>query len=249
VSASPARVAILMPIFRDVSPVTLNSIMALVGALAGAGVSWSYSSVVGNSSLPLARAELLSRFLDDRLRPTHALFVDADSGFQPNVVLQMLACGVDVVAAPFARRNGQGGHNIGHAVPANPTIVKGAIEVESIGMGLMLISREVVAALIAAHPETECPRTDGGKLWALFPTTPPPGHSAGAFFGEDIGFCHLVRGIGRKVWALWNGPTIHTGTSDYRYCLADAHAAEARTPGETDLQALQRIGAMPNVIR
>lgn len=244
---SPVRIAILMPVFRDISPVTHSSIIALLARLGREGIAWSYASVVGSSILPSARAELLSRFLDDP-SATHALFVDADSGFDPTAVTRMVAAGVDVIGAPFARRSGKG-HTVCGALPSPTEVVNGAVEVQGIGMGCTLISRATVEALIAAHPETVCDRDDGGKMWALFPTTPPPGRAAGAFFGEDIGFCHLVRGIGRKVWALENAETVHVGTIEHRFALADGRGASARPTTESDLQSLLRIAAMPNVHR
>lgn len=117
---------IAMPIYRDVVPATMLSLIGLAGALNHRGVPFSVATHVGCAMVELARMSLVAQFLASDA--THLLFVDADVEFPPDVVLRMVDRGVDVI---------------------------GTILVEAVGMGLTLMKRTAIERLILAHAERD----------------------------------------------------------------------------------------------
>ena len=120
---------------------------------------------------------------------THVLFIDSDMTFPQDMVQRLLAHDKDIVATNCARRR----------MPTGPTAQKtlpdgsreliytmpdstGLEEVESIGMGVMLIKRKVFESL--SEPWFETPwRTDKR-----------------GYIGEDVFFCRKAAAAGFKIY-------------------------------------------------
>jgi hypothetical protein len=120
---------------------------------------------------------------------SHVLFIDSDMTFPQDMVQRLLAHDKDIVATNCARRR----------MPTGPTAQKtlpdgsreliytmpestGLEEVESIGMGVMLIKRKVFESL--TEPWFETPwRTDKR-----------------GYIGEDVFFCRKAAAAGFKIY-------------------------------------------------
>jgi hypothetical protein len=120
---------------------------------------------------------------------THVLFIDSDMTFPQDMVERLMAHDKDIVATNCARRR----------MPTGPTAQKtlpdgsreliytmpestGLEEVESIGMGVMLIKRNVFESL--TEPWFETPwRTDKR-----------------GYIGEDVFFCRKAAAAGFKIY-------------------------------------------------
>ena len=120
---------------------------------------------------------------------SHVLFIDSDMTFPQDMVQRLLAHDKDIVATNCARRR----------MPTGPTAQKtlpdgsrqliytmpdstGLEEVESIGMGVMLIKRKVFESL--SEPWFETPwRTDKR-----------------GYIGEDVFFCRKAAAAGFKIY-------------------------------------------------
>ena len=120
---------------------------------------------------------------------THILFIDSDMRFPQDMIERLLKHDLDIVATNCARRR----------MPTGPTAQlykengerelvwtmpesTGLQEVGSVGMGVMLIKREVFEAL--AEPWFETP-------WRV---------DKRGYIGEDVFFCQKAAAAGFKIW-------------------------------------------------
>ena len=150
-----------------------------------------------------------------RKNADYALFVDCDMGLEPDTLDRLLSHGKDIVAALTTRRTD----------PAIPTIrmwseaeqnftellmwdeSKTLIEVDAVGTGVMLISRQVLEEVAEAfNPEQY--HKSGNGFW--FQNIWYPHLSAEA--GEDVSFCHRATRLGYKIYV---DTTIQPGHYDY----------------------------------
>jgi len=120
---------------------------------------------------------------------THILFIDSDMRFPQDMIERLLKHDLDIVATNCARRR----------MPTGPTAQlykengerelvwtmpesTGLQEVGSVGMGVMMIKREVFEAL--AEPWFETP-------WRV---------DKRGYIGEDVFFCQKAAAAGFKIW-------------------------------------------------
>lgn len=116
---------------------------------------------------------------------THVLFIDSDMTFPQDMVGRLLSHDKDIIATNCARRRLPTGPTArglnGELIYSMPDST-GLEEVESIGMGVMLISRKVFEKL--SEPWFETPwRTDKR-----------------GYIGEDVFFCRKATAAGFKIY-------------------------------------------------
>ena len=85
-------------------------------------------------------------------------------------------------------------------------MANGLGELQGVGLGFVLVKREVFERLIAAYPERWI---EDEQLYDLFPT----GAVGGRYEGEDIGFCRLWRDCGGDVWVDPSVRLQHVGST------------------------------------
>ena len=164
--------------------------------------------VVGSSNLPRARNELAAGFLASDY--TDLLFIDDDMGWQPADVVRLLASDKPLIAGVGPKKR---------ALPDNDArkwcvrfladnVVNqdrmGAVEVEAVGTGFMLISRSVFTTMIEAHPEWK------RRGWDNMPEDARRWYHRFFHFdsdhadepGEDYSFCWAWRALGGQVWSI-----------------------------------------------
>lgn len=136
------------------------------GAIPGLRISFSdidYADIV------TSRNYLLTTFYYHKPQCSHILFWDADMGFDPALLRDMLGLGQDVVGVIAPRRqmdlrrlhaNGDKDFDQAYALgasfigqPSSPPDANGFVEVKRCGTGILLISRAAIDRMVARCPE------------------------------------------------------------------------------------------------
>ncbi len=185
----------------------------------------------------------------DKTDASHLLFVDADMGYEPRLIADMIMLKKPLVGVVYPKRQvdlnrlaglAAGGENAERAIARShsflvrpvaragkPRIVNGFMEVEGCGAGVMLIERGLVRTMLEKLPELN----DAGakkhsplaknldRLIRAF----DPVTVKGARLSEDYSFCHRWRtGCGGEVWANISHPITHVGLHRYSGRYQDA---------------------------
>ena len=210
-----------------------RSMLELQGML-GPAMGWESTKAVIVST---ARNLLASRVLETD--HTHLLFVDADVSFPAGVVQKMIALDEPVVAGIYPQRtlNVAAFHaaarkhddpNTAFAAALSypvdlvePHATKGEFyEAKTAPTGLMLIKREVLERLRAAHPELYC--NAAGSYYAqeglkeVFQCFEALANPHGVMIGEDFSFCQRWRDLGGEIWVTFDESLGHTGPYTFR---------------------------------
>jgi hypothetical protein len=169
---------------------------------------------------------------------SHLLFVDADMGFDPALIRDMINFNKPLMGCLYARRNMKpsvvGTVPDGHSIK---DVQKGFIKASGLGCGVMMISREVIKTMLERIPEIDDPH--GAYLMDAVSAEVPLTRIIRAFdkirtpalrLSEDMAFCHRWTECGGEIWANINHKISHIGKFDYhlRYQgILEAKAAEA----------------------
>ena len=215
--ARSRSVMIGTPAHHNVEIVYTASLVGTAVLLERLGIPQEVRFLCGNSNLPKARNEIVAEFLaSDK---SHLLMVDSDMGWEPDSVVRLLASPHRVIGAVGRKKYSapNSDPNVWCAVfPKGPLVQDdhGAVEVERIGTGFLMVSREALKLMIAAHPEWK--RTAPDRM----PERAKPFyHRVFAFadeVSEDFAFCDSWREIGGKVWVDPDIELSHVGEYDYR---------------------------------
>ncbi|MDL1863171.1 hypothetical protein FBR04_19395 [Betaproteobacteria bacterium PRO7] len=215
--------------------VYVQSLLDLVFAFVEKGVQWQLATIANESLIPRARNAFASAFLSTDC--SHLLFIDADIGFAPAAVFDMLAADRDIVCCLAPRKvldwerireaaiNGASGLELARAgascvyLGEQPRTLR---EIRFGGTGLMLIKRAVLETLkeiVPAYANDCLQQADQSALWAPMEGRAddplwdffPAGVLDGQYLSEDYGFCEIARRQGFKVFAL-PARLVHVGT-------------------------------------
>ena len=193
---------------------------------------------------------------------THLLFVDADIGFEPEMVGRFLAYDEDVVAGLYPIKGLDWSRVAERATtPATADQLAeaglsfvgvpldfhgreerhGFVTGRYAGTGFMMIRRSVLERMKDAHPElayrsahiTARTARAAPHLVDLFAPLIEPGTRT--YLSEDYSFCHRWRTLGGKVWLDTTTRLTHAGSYDYAGAPQVAHGAVEYGPraGET----------------
>ncbi len=183
----------------SITPPFAQSLAVLTATLATWGVAHAVS-IVQDAFVTSGRDKLANACVEEDF--THLLFLDADLQFDPQDVAALFSAHKDVVAGAYRKKNETGQFALSVNETAEVCAETGAVAVEGVGTGFMLIRREVFVRMAQAMPEIAfIDGSDGAekKQHAFFEQRIlPSGHRA----SEDILFCHRWRGIGGVVWVL-----------------------------------------------
>jgi hypothetical protein len=194
-------------------------------------------NLLGRDSLiTRARNTLVAQFITVP-QATHLMFIDADIGFESELVHHMLAFDEDVVGGvyPAQALNWNPPDKIAYSEPPNLATLNyvGKFcerdELERRGpfatgvyaaTGFMMIKRAAIARLMTAYPQyaytsdhVYTPDKTERKYYALFECRIDP--DTGEYLSEDFGFCQLWRKLGGKIWLDVEGGLVHTGSHDF----------------------------------
>lgn len=191
---------VAMPIYQDVHPECMLSVVRLVSEL---GVPVTLDTVQGCPLLGAARAELVARFL--RSPCDELLWLDADVAFMPETIRRLLASGRDFIGAAYSSRKGAPHPLVDRPLDLKPD-ESGIAEVEWVAGGLTLVRRRVFGRLMQAHPELVFRGRGDSEERVPFLY-----HPFDSFHPEDISFCRRWRAIGGTIHALLDCETVHFG--------------------------------------
>jgi hypothetical protein len=199
-----------------------------------------------------ARNYLVTYWLD-KTDASHILFIDADMGFEPQLVLDMLAFDKPIVGAIYPKRQvdlervaklAAAGNSAESAVskahefvvskPDHASAVSGFIKVDGCGAGLLLVRRSCIKTMLERLPElsdegakkTSPVAKDLDRLIRAF----DPLVIDGARLSEDFSFCYRWRRhCGGEVWANVAHEIVHVGLKRFKARYGDAGAPRTRT--------------------
>jgi len=214
----------------------LVSMMRLQNELARHNIQFTLETTSTVSLIPIARNYIVSKLLADATF-THLLFLDADIGFDPAVVPRYVAANRDVVAGiypvkhldPEAIRQLPPGQPIASTMHYATLLVHGAqpdgkgfIRAEYAATGFMLIQRQVLERMAAAHPQLKyqhmfahsTSQAPNEHLYALFDTSLDPEN--GLYLPEDYTFCKRWTEMGGEIWVDVFSKLTHVGTFSYQ---------------------------------
>lgn len=218
---------------------TTHAVRAVLGSKGiGGGIS-----TLSFPDIAELRAMATTIWYDTMPQSSHILFIDADMGFPPELVVDMLLFDEPLVGAIYPQRKlplSWAGSGTGDAV----TQRRGDfMEVEGVGFGCTLIGRECIAKMIEAYPELIDTRlqlhpagetlrqTGTNRLLRLFEKLDLPDRGV---VSEDLSFCIRWRKCGGKVWAAIGHRISHVGPYDFaaRYLDTIEQQAAAATQME-----------------
>jgi hypothetical protein len=185
----------------NVSEPTMTSLLRFILMAQQVGLNWSLDTMVNESLVTRARNNLMAKMMTNQ-SATHFMFIDADIRFQPESILQMMACDKDVIGGLYPKK----------ALPVNYVInlkretkVQGDIfTVDTMGTGFLLFKKHVYEKLCAAHPETKYVDDVGlGKqfeptMYSIFDVAID---EKGHYLSEDWLFCRRWTALGGEIWA------------------------------------------------
>jgi len=131
-----------------------------------------------------ARNHLVRWFLDET-DCTHFLSLDSDISFVPEDLDRLQADGLDCVSGVYYNVFDGVLKPVAKFLDDTPDTDDPIMEVEGVGAGFVMASRELLEKMRAEYGEP-CP-------WFYEPVL------EGSHYGEDFGFCHRVRELGAAV--------------------------------------------------
>ncbi|MFL5297506.1 MAG: hypothetical protein ACJ798_14085 [Phenylobacterium sp.] len=222
----------------------LHSVIALQDACAARGVGLHVELLENDALITRARARLAARFVAHP-QATHMLFIDADIGFAPENVFRLLDSGKPMIgavcplkhidwekarAAALAGAQDLMAKSIGYVVRFIPTpdhsvqVEDGFAKVAYVGTGFLMIRRDAIERVCAAHPELAADIGDiepgGESTPMLFDTLVEAG--TGEHLSEDYAFGARWHGLGGEIWADMQARLTHVGHAAYTGSLVEA---------------------------
>lgn len=170
---------------------------------------------------------------------SHLLFVDADMGFEPELIRDMLRFDKPLMGVLYAKRKMPasivGTVPEGHSVA---DVVHGFIRATGLGCGVMMISREVIKVMLEKMPELSddipsslAEATPDLKLKRIIRCFDKI-RDGNMRLSEDMAFCHRWQQCGGEVWANVNHKISHVGPFDYAIRYGGILAAKAKDQAE-----------------
>lgn len=214
------------------------SLMQTPMTFSKAGIQLYYSYMMNESLITRARNSLAYDFLESKA--THLMFVDADIGFNPQDIVEMVKRDVDIVCGLYPKKEihwARVSDAVAKGVPPHQlkdhtgTFVVNLVgnerqevkmnellEIQNGGTGFMLIKRNVFETLADKVPEynndmylaTDTERKP--KIIKEFFATSIDPESNNRLLSEDYHFCKLARKHGFKIHAAPWAQLSHTGT-------------------------------------
>lgn len=200
-----------------------------------------------------SRNYLLTRWFD-QTDATHLLFIDADMGFNPKLIADMVALNKPVVGVIYTKRQidlerlielvkkGEAANAaiakahdfIVRLIPGRiPLDFKGFMEVAGCGAGILLIQRAAIATMLKKIPEIASRGVqrhfpDARNLKRIICAFDPI-EVEGALLSEDYSFCYRWRDIcSGEIWASFDQSVVHIGLHEFSSRYSDANQTGPR---------------------
>jgi hypothetical protein len=220
---SKPSIMICVPAYgQSVTAQTMESLYTLAQFLAFNNVrnqlSW-YSA----ADIVEVRNLFLTTWYDTQPQFSHLLFVDADMGFPPHLIRDMVKFDKPLTGTFYARRQ-MSPSVVGAALHADHSlkdVVQGFLPASYVGGGVMLIKRSMIKEMLEKMPEI----SDALPSVLASATTAPLHRLIRAFdcilkgdrrLSEDVSFCARWRETcGGEIWANVNHQISHVGPFDF----------------------------------
>lgn len=221
------NIFVFCPAFgQNITATTFLTVCGLQQHFAAKGIGGGVSTLSFPDIAEL-RAMATTIWYDAMPQCSHLLFIDADMGFEPDLVTDMLMLDEPVVGAIYRQRKepvSWAGSGTG-----TPTTERRGdfMVVEGVGMGVTLIRRDAITALLAKfpeivdtrlhlHPAGETLKQAGAtRLIRAFEKLDLPERG---IVSEDLSFCIRLGRCGIKTWASIGRVIHHVGPYDYAGC-------------------------------
>lgn len=216
-------------------------LVTTIAGLLTKGWDLTFNFRCGDSILPRARNAEASNFLLDPDN-TDMLTIDADTICDAGGLVRLLEADADIIGGPYRTRNDPlEWPSIRWAHQDVKQDERGFLEVDSIGTGLMRISRKAMQAIwdTVASDEYGDPTCKSGKSRPAFWFRVVNNH----LWGEDLTFCHRWRDLGGTIYTIPDLMTHHIGTHTYSARLSDWLAQQPRNMTINDV-----VGKISQVI-
>lgn len=165
------------------------------------GIETAWEILPKFQNTALARNLLATRFMSSDC--TDLVFIDADEGFNPRALWQILQHDVDMVAGvpPL--------HSDTESYPVKLTGKSegGLLEAESVGTGFLRLRRNVLERMGGR------PAVNGSRQYVKWFEYTCEGIND---VGHDVSFVRRWKALGGRVWVDPNIEFIHTAMKDYR---------------------------------
>lgn len=233
------NIFIFVPAFgQTITATTFLTTHALRQTLSAKGIGGGISTLSFPDIAEL-RSMAMTVWYDTMPDVSHLLFIDADMGFAPDLVTDMLLFDEPLVGAIYPQRKlpvSWAGSGTGE-----PTTQRRGdfMRVEGVGMGCTLIKREVVARMIEKFPELVDTRM---KLHPAAETLKAAGTNRLLRFwekldlpergviSEDLSFCLRWKECGGQVWAAVGHKISHVGPFDFGQRYLDFFEQQQPSP-------------------
>lgn len=218
------NILIAIPAYgNQVSVATLNTTHSLIQhfgskAIGGGLAAFSYPDVSE------ARNILLTGWYDGCKDSTHLLFIDADMGFSPAVVMDMLMFNEPMVGAMYTKKTIPVQWAASGLSEAEVKRNGNFMTVAGLGMGCFLIRRDAIDIMLEKMPELIDTRMEyhaakemlGGRIIRAFDPFDNPDTNQAGKLSEDLAFCQRWRTCGGDVWASLEHTLEHVGNYTYK---------------------------------
>ena len=218
-----------------VSEPTMTSFLRFILMASQVGLNWSLDTMVNESLVTRARNNLMAKMMTNAAA-THFMFIDADIRFQPESILQMMACDKEVIGGLYPKK----------ALPVNYVInlkpetkVQGDIfTVDTMGTGFLMFKREVYEKLCSVHPECKYVDDVGlGKqyeptMYSIFDVAID---EKGHYLSEDWLFCRRWSKLGGEIWA--HGKVLLNHIGHYEFVGDLSKMPQFGQPAQSNLPA------------
>lgn len=195
----------------------VSSLMAAMVYCLYHKVELELNVVAGASLIQYARNQLVREFLEDETY-THLMWIDADVGFDPRAIMQLLDHGKDVVGGVYPMKC------IPIEWPYSPVPgeqTTGLHRAEIMPGGFLLCSRHAIKTV--AEQSLEYWHHMNGMRYRT-PHVFDVVLEKDALLGEDVIFCRRLRDAGFDIWCDPNLQFQHSGMFNWRGNLAKAIA-------------------------
>jgi len=247
------KLFIFVPAFgQTISATTFLTTHALQIHLMNKGIQASVATLSFPDIAEL-RSMAMTIWYDTMPDSNHMLFIDADMGFSPEIVTDMIMMDEPLIGALYPQRKmpltwaGSG--------TGSPTTERrnNFMEVEGVGFGCTVIRRDLVKVMLEKmpelvdkrlklHPAGEIVRNAGSdRIIRAFEKMDIPDRG---LVSEDLSFCIRWRQCGGRCWAAIGYRMSHVGPFDYQGRYLDQIEAQERMLAE---QAAKPV-APPQII-
>lgn len=222
ISLDGLSVAVGMPTSRDISPLTVKSLLSTFTLCQKVGVPCQLVMPFGNAVIQWARDEVVDLFL--KTDANRLFWIDSDMEWDPQDFMRMVALSQrrEVICATYPVKTEPPTfvvhHEAGKVLEADEF---GLLEIKGVGLGFTVMRREVVERLVAQAPMLY-DEMSGRNIAEVFKVGAVDSNGRRSRRGEDMAFFDDIRGLGVKVLLDPQVDLGHIGVKKYTGTVRDA---------------------------